>query len=244
MAYQDFAYWYDSLNTEADYDRLADEMVTRLARHGVPNGIVADLGCGTGELCLRLAAHGYDMIGVDASPDMLSVFREKAAEQGRGDILLLCQDLAKLDLYGTIRAAVSSFDTLNHLDEKALAETVERVALFMEKGGVFIFDVNTPHKHAHVLANNVFEIETGPQTRCVWENRYDPEQQATHISVTGYERAQMVFRERFIEYAHMPDKLAEILQKNGLKVLEQCDGERFGPVLPTSQRLLVTARKI
>ena len=115
MAYEAFAGVYDAFNEDADYDSLFRYVCGVLRAHGVEDGIVADLGCGTGELTLRLAAAGYDMIGVDLSPEMLSVLREKAWETGQEGLLLLCQDIAELDLYGTVRAAVSTFDTFNHI---------------------------------------------------------------------------------------------------------------------------------
>ena len=68
MAYEAFAGVYDAFNEDADYDALFRYVCGVLRAHGVEDGIVADLGCGTGELTLRLAAAGYDMIGVDLSP--------------------------------------------------------------------------------------------------------------------------------------------------------------------------------
>ena len=116
MAYNEFAYFYDEFNGEADYDALYSQIHTKLEAHGIHDGIVADLGCGTGELTLMLAQAGYDMIGIDQSEEMLCVVRDKAEQLGlSGRLLLLRQDLLKLDLYGTIRAAVSTFDTFNHI---------------------------------------------------------------------------------------------------------------------------------
>ena len=129
MAYQEFAYFYDEFNGAADYDALFAYVTGELKAHGIQDGIVADFGCGTGELTLMLAQAGYDMIGIDVSEEMLSVLRDKADALGLPltNPMLLCQDLLQLDLYGTIRAAVSTFDTYNHIGplenfEKAIAK--------------------------------------------------------------------------------------------------------------------------
>ena len=116
MAYQEFAYFYDEFNGAADYDALFAYVTGELKAHGIQDGIVADFGCGTGELTLMLAQAGYDMIGIDVSEEMLSVLRDKADALGLPltNPMLLCQDVLQLDLYGTIRAAVSTFDTYNH----------------------------------------------------------------------------------------------------------------------------------
>ena len=116
MAYYEFAYFYDEFNGEADYDALYGYITDELKAHGITDGILADLGCGTGDLTLMLTQAGYDVIGIDRSEEMLSVLREKADELGlTGRLLLLKQDLLDLDLYGTIRAAVSTFDTYSHI---------------------------------------------------------------------------------------------------------------------------------
>ena len=54
MAYNEFAYFYDEFNGEADYDALYAHIHAKLKEHGIQDGILADLGCGTGELTLML----------------------------------------------------------------------------------------------------------------------------------------------------------------------------------------------
>ena len=98
MAYNEFAYFYDEFNGEADYDALYGYITDELKAHGITDGILADLGCGTGDLTLMLTQAGYDVIGIDRSEEMLSVLREKADELGlTGRLLLLKQDLLDLD---------------------------------------------------------------------------------------------------------------------------------------------------
>lgn len=132
MAYNEFAYFYDEFNGEADYDALYAHIRSELQAHGIQDGILADLGCGTGELTLMLTQAGYDMIGIDQSEEMLCVVRDKAEQLGlSGRLLLLRQDLLKLDLYGTIRGAVSTFDTFNHIPD--LDTAIANAGFFMEK---------------------------------------------------------------------------------------------------------------
>ena len=168
MAYNEFAYFYDEFNGAADYDALYEHIQNELNAHGIRDGILADLGCGTGELTLMLTQAGYDMIGIDQSEEMLCVVRDKAEQLGlSGKLLLLRQDLLKLDLYGTIRGAVSTFDTFNHIPD--LDTAIANAGFFMEKGGVFLFDMNTPYKHKNVLGENTFTFEE-EDACCVWKN--------------------------------------------------------------------------
>ena len=135
MAYNEFAYFYDEFNEDADYQALFRAVKEQLYSHGIQDGIVVDLGCGTGDLTLMLSQAGYDMIGVDLSEEMLAVLREKAAELEIPDLLLLNQNLLELDLFGTIRAAVSTFDTFNHIGPLPMFEkAIEKAAFFYGKG--------------------------------------------------------------------------------------------------------------
>lgn len=152
--YADFAAFYDRLTDDVGYPQRADYIAELLMEHGMKKGIVLDLACGTGSLTLELSKRGYEMIGVDASPDMLCAAQEKCAQAG-AEVLFLCQPMEALDLYGTVNAAVCTLDSLNHItDPDTLREVLRRVSLFLEPGGLFVFDVNTPYKHREVLGNH------------------------------------------------------------------------------------------
>ena len=245
MAYNEFAYFYDELNSEADYDALYRYVCGELAAHGVTDGIVADFGCGTGELTLMLAQAGYDMIGIDRSEEMLSVLREKADELGvLPRLLLLRQDLLELDLYGTIRAAVSTFDTYNHIGPLPRFEAaLRKAAYFMEKDGVFLFDLNTPYKHKSILADQTFDIEA-EDAACHWTNRYDEETGRVDIAIDiDYAETGEHFRETFSEYSYPLDTVCALLRRYGLEPVKIADGEDFGPVREDSPRWIITAVK-
>lgn len=245
MAYNEFAYFYDEFNGAADYDALFRYITAELHAHGVEDGILADLGCGTGDLTLMLAQAGYDVIGIDRSEQMLAVLQEKADELGlAGQLLLLKQDILALDLYGTIRAAVSTFDTYSHIGPwERFAAAVRRAGFFMEKGGVFVFDLNTPYKHSRVLAGQAFDFEA-EDAACHWSNRYDVAEERVDISIDiDYFDTGEHFHEAFSEYSYPMEAVTALLEQSGFAVARVADGEDFGPVRPDSQRWIFTAVK-
>ena len=223
MAYQEFAYFYDEFNGAADYDALFAYVTGELKAHGIQDGIVADFGCGTGELTLMLAQAGYDMIGIDVSEEMLSVLRDKADALGLPltNPMLLCQDLLQLDLYGTIRAAVSTFDTYNHIGPLE----------------------NTPYKHEKVLSGQTFDFDED-DAACRWSNRYDPQTGRVDLSIDiHYKDTGEDFHESFSEYSYPLDTVKALLTRYGFDPVKIADGESFGPVRPDSQRWIITAVK-
>lgn len=245
MAYNEFAYFYDEFNSAADYDALFTYIQSELNAHGVENGILADLGCGTGDLTLMLTQAGYDVIGIDRSEEMLSVLREKADELGlTGKLLLLQQDLLRLDLYGTIRAAVSTFDTYSHIGPlDRFEQAIRNAAYFMEKDGVFLFDLNTPYKHQHILAGQTFDIEA-EDALCHWTNHYEEASGRVDISIDiTYRDTGEHFKESFSEYSYPLETVTMLLERYGFSVARIADGEDFGPVRPDSPRWIITAIK-
>lgn len=157
--YQSLAAFYDRFTGDVDYAAAAVYLLSLFKRHGQSPQTVLDLACGSGSLALELIQRGIDVIGVDASEEMLLAAREKLAAASQ-EALFLQQDMRELDLYGTVNGCVCMLDSLNHLLKTAdLAETFRRVSLFVEPKGLFIFDVNTPYKHCHVLADHTFAAE-------------------------------------------------------------------------------------
>lgn len=246
MAYNEFAYFYDEFNGAADYDALFAYVTAQLRAHGVSDGIVADLGCGTGELTLMLAQAGYDVIGIDRSAEMLSVLRDKAAELELPPTnpLLLHQDLQRLDLYGTIRAAVSTFDTYSHIGPlQNFERAIANAAFFMEKDGVFVFDLNTPYKHEHILSGRTFCLEAEDAV-CRWSNRWDAASGRVDLTVQiEYRSTGERFCEQFSEYSYPLQTVLSVLDRCGFDTAAAADGESFGPIRPDSPRWIFTCIK-
>ncbi len=247
--YGDFAYYYDLLTGNVDYESRADYISSLLADNGVGKGILLDLACGTGTMSLLLSKKGYDVIGVDASEEMLSQAQEKKMEEG-ADIIFLCQKMEELDLFGTINAAVSTLDSINHVtDEETVREIFRRVSLFMEDGGIFLFDVNTPYKHKSVLGDNTFVYDMD-EVYCVWQNSTD-ENLLTRVSLDIFERdiecdedeVYYRYNEEFCEKGYCLGKLREYLEENKFEVLAVYEEMTKNPVGDKTERAVFIAKK-
>lgn len=245
--YGDFAYYYDLLTENVDYESRCDYIYNLLADNGVGKGILLDLACGTGTLSLLLAEKGYEVIGVDASEDMLSIAQEKKYESG-SDLLFLCQKMEELDLFGTINAAVCTLDSINHVtDEKTVREIFRRVSLFMEDKGIFIFDVNTPYKHKAVLGNNTFVYDMD-EVYCVWQNETD-EDMLTTVSLDIFEKdedtdAYYKYSEQFQEKGYELSFFEKLLKENRFELIGIYEEMTASPVKADTQRAVFVARKI
>lgn len=243
--YIDFARYYDLLTDDVPYRAMADFITEKAAEYGIgPGTIAVDLGCGTGSLAIELSCAGFDMIGVDSSPMMLNLFREKLDGQ---QILLLCQELTELDLFGTVGLFTCTLDTVNHLNnEKEVSALFSRAGLFCESGGLFIFDVNTPYKHREVLSNNTFVYDRD-EVFCVWQNAYEKGTGQVDISLDLFGRmpdgAYQRFSEEFSEHCYEETFIINALEKAGFEVLMVSDGYTERKPCGTSERLCFTARK-
>ena len=142
-AYEKFAQVYDLFMDNIDYEGWAEYVTDRLREYEITDGLVLELGCGTGTMTGLLAGKGYDMIGVDNSEEMLAEAMEKRVESGQ-DILYLLQDMQEFELYGTVRAVVSVCDRLNYItDRDELRHVFELVNNYLDPEGIFLFDMNT-----------------------------------------------------------------------------------------------------
>ena len=101
-AYTSFAEVYDTFMDNVPYEEWAEYLAELLREYDIEDGLVLDLGCGTGSLTEILATKGYDMIGADGSAEMLEIAMEKKAQSGH-DILYLLQDMREFELYGTVQ---------------------------------------------------------------------------------------------------------------------------------------------
>ncbi len=244
-SYAYFAGYYDDLTKNVEYQKQADYLEALCQRLGHAPGLVLDLACGTGSLTVELCKRGWDIYGVDGSPEMLSEAMQKAHREGL-EILFLCQKMQKIDLYGTIDTVVCSLDSINHLTApQEVQKTFDRVSLFLNPGGYFIFDVNTVYKHREVLGNNTFVYDT-QKVYCVWQNTFSPSQNKVTINLDFFQRNGNAYyrsQESFSERAYHQRELEAMLEKAGLITAEVFDELSFEPPKEDSQRLVFVVRK-
>ncbi len=243
--YDKIAPFYAALNKDVPYFEMAEHIKKILSQYGIGQGdALLDLGCGSGNLTLPLFHLGFDMIGVDASQEMLSEARsQKDAEK----ILWLCQDATELDLYGTVKGAVSSLDTVNHLTEAGEVLTTFRlVHTFLEPNGIFVFDINSPYKFSAVYGENAYILEN-KNAFCAWQNRYDEKSGLCDFFVTVFEKNGKGYLRYDTYAAERAYSVAEIeawLREVGFRLVSVTDGYSDAPMREDSLRLVITAQAI
>lgn len=244
MAYTSFAEFYDVLTQNIDYEEIAEYYNRLNEKFGGLKGILLDLACGTGSLSVIFSRMGYDVIGTDISPEMLSV----AVAKEHDGIEYLCQSMTELDMFGTIDGTVCSLDSINHLtDISQVQKTFEKVSLFSNKGALFMFDVNTPFKHEHILGDNTFVYDTD-EVYCVWQNEYMGEGRtdiyldffAEDKESGMYDR----FSDDFSETAYPAEKIKELLINSGFEICACYEYLTENEPTKESEKLTFVARKI
>ncbi len=239
--YRDFSEFYDQFMTDVDYAAYAAYLISLFEKHGTRPQTVLDLACGSGSLSAELQKLGVDPIGVDASEGMLARAAEKLPNE-----LLLCQDMRDLDLYGTVDGAVCTLDSLNHLSgTDDLAQVFRRMRLFVEPGGLFIFDMNTPYKHREVLADRAFVMEEDGVV-CTWRTRYVPRGQRVDMLLDFFVEEQDGRYERYqdtvSERAYSLRTVTRLLSETGWDTVAVYEEATTQEPAPDCKRWVFVAR--
>lgn len=220
-AYTSFAQVYDIFMDNVPYQEWAEGIIKQLKKYKIEDGLVLDLGCGTGRLCEELDNHGYDMIGIDNAEEMLLVAMEKREEHQR-DVLYLLQDMREFELYGTVRAVISICDSINYiLEREDLLKVFQLVNTYLDPGGIFLFDLNTIYKYETLLADHSFS-ENREECSFIWENEYDQEKRLNTYELTLFVKEEELYRkyeEMHFQKAYSVEEIKEILEEAGLEYL-------------------------
>lgn len=239
--YGDFAEAYDALTFNVPYDEIAGYYAKILGAMTSGRRLL-DMGCGTGSLTVRLMKRGFDVIGQDASSDMLTFAAAKS-----GGITWICQKMEDTELGEEVDAIVSTLDSINHLSDSAAVERCFRKAAENLKiGGAFVFDVNTVYKHREILGGNTFVYDVDG-VYCVWQNTFEPADNGVDIELDlffeeedgSYSRGGESFR----EIAFSEEELRRMLEDAGFKVVNVWEYLTFSEPNENSEKLLFAARK-
>lgn len=245
-AYTSFAAVYDTFMDNIPYEEWCDYLCGLLKDYGVLDGLVLDLGCGTGTLTELLSQRGYDMIGIDNAEDMLFIAMEKKIETGR-DILYLLQDMREFELYGTVRAVVSICDSMNYiLEYEELVSVFRLVNNYLDPEGVFIFDMNTIYKYQELLGENTI-AENREDCSFIWDNSYDSE-----TMVNEYDLALFIgeesglyrkYEETHYQRAYSIPEVRQALEEAGMEFVAVYDAFSRNAPEPESERIYFIARE-
>ncbi|MDO5411626.1 MAG: class I SAM-dependent methyltransferase [Lachnospiraceae bacterium] len=248
MAYNSFAWVYDTFMDNIPYDEWTKYLTELLKEYGISDGIVLDMGCGTGNVTERLALRGYDMIGIDNSEEMLMEAREKMMNsENEMNILYLLQDMRSFELYGTVAAAVSICDSMNYILEKEdLQEVFRLVNNYLDPGGVFIFDFNTPYKYKEVIGDRVI-AENRDDCSFIWENNFDEAEEINIYDLTIFiQEDQELFRryqETHYQKAWEIEDFVQAAEAAGMKVLAVYDAFSHKAPEKNSERLYMIVQE-
>ena len=251
-AYTSFAAVYDTFMDNIPYEEWKSYLEELLKEYGVQDGLVLDLGCGTGTMTELLAADGYDMIGVDNSEEMLEIAREKQIKSGH-EILYLLQDMREFELYGTVGAVFSICDSLNYITEpEELKQVFRWVNNYLDPGGIFIFDFNTEYKYREVLGDQTI-AESREDCSFIWDNYYYEEERINEYELNLFIREDAEsetegdlyrrFRETHFQRAYKLEEITRIVEESGLQFVTAYEAFTKEPPSKNSERIYVIARE-
>ena len=218
-SYESFAGVYDMFMDNIDYPAWCTYLTGILKEYGIEDGLIAELGCGTGSMTELLAAEGYDMM----------------------------QDMREFELYGTVRAVVSICDCMNYiLEEEDLLEVFCLANNYLDPGGLFIFDMNTIHKYQDVIGDTTI-AEDREDGSFIWENSYDRENALNVYELALflpredglYEKCE----EEHVQKAYSIEAIKAMIVKAGMELVAVCDAYTHNPGDENCERLTFVARE-
>jgi len=246
-AYQSFAQVYDLFMREVQYDEWVEYIEEIWRKFDCTPKLIAELGCGTGNITTLLAQKGIEMIGIDASENMLSIAREKALKNNV-DILYLLQDMREFELYGTVDCIISVCDSLNYItDREGLLQTFKWVNNYLNPKGLFIFDLNTEYKYKYILGENTF-AENLDEASYIWDNYYSEEDGINEYQLTLFVKQPGTeyyskFEEIHYEKMYSIEEIMLLIKEAGMEFLAVYDAYTFEAPKENCERLYFVARE-
>lgn len=146
MSYENFAYYYDSLMDMQFYDDYLSFILDHCQFDDV-----FELGCGTGEMAIRLAKINKEVFASDLSSDMLEVAKQKAISENV-NMVLQRVDMSDFTTNRQVDLILCLCDSINYLlDKQLIVATFSNVYRSLNNHGKFVFDIDSLYKMNHIL---------------------------------------------------------------------------------------------
>jgi len=245
--YSGFASVYDMFMDNVPYDEWTDYVQQLLNKYNINNGLLLELGCGTGSMARRMSGKGFDMIGIDYSEEMLSIAREKSMES-EDRILYLCQDMREFELFGTVAAVISVCDSMNYiLTEEELLKVFRLVNNYLDPQGIFVFDLDTQYAYEEILGDNTI-AENREEGSFIWENTYYEDEMMNEVSLTLFipqEDSALFEKQEETHYrrAYPLDTVKRLIEEAGMEFVAAYEALTEKKPKKNSERVYIIARE-
>lgn len=237
--YEDFAYFYDYLMRDVDYDGWFDYIQQILKLNDFMPESVLELACGTGNMSIRMAKMGLDVTAVDMSADMLNIAEQKAVQNGV-DIRFIQQDITQLEVHKPFDLILCLCDSINYiLEHEKIEQLFRRVKESLDNNGIFIFDINSRYKLKDIIGCNTF-AESYQQVSYIWENYYDQLNHQSEFYLTFFiNKGEHYIRKEETHYqrAYTIDQILESLHKAGFDDVDTYEAFGFENPTECSERI-------
>ena len=125
--------------------------------------------------------------------------------------------MREFELYGTVRAIVCICDSINYLEsEEDLLEVLRLANNYLDPGGIFVFDLNTPYKYREILGDSVI-AENREECSFIWENTFYEEDGVNEYDLTIFRKEEddlyRKYEETHFQKAFEPERVKEILDE-------------------------------
>lgn len=248
MIYSNFASVYDRLMQDVPYSEWIKYLNRLFDKHGITPKVILDIGCGTGNVTLPLAEMGYNLTGLDMSPEMLAVAESKAREKNLG-IKWVQQDMTMMDLGGLhYDLVISMTDSLNYLEgSESMKQVFSLVKQVLNPGGWFIFDLNSHYKISEVFGENTFTFQD-EDISYIWDNSYDPETGTCTMDLTFFVREAdgryRRFQEQHSETGYDIEIIKDLLMRTGFSMEAVYAEDSFDAPVNTTERIYFAAKSL
>ena len=244
--YAILAAYYDRIMEDIDYGAWCDFYEACFAENGIAPKKILDLACGTGSITVPLAKRGYALTGLDLSAEMLSLAQEKCDGE-KVKVRLSEQNIAQFQAGSGFDAVICSFDGINYLTSaRDVQSCFACVSEALSEDGVFIFDVSTPYKYEHILADNAFVYEYD-DLFLSWQNYFDKKSGLCDFYLTFFIKNEKNTWQRFDETQcqrkYTRERLEKMLAAAGLTVVKTVSDTDFSPLTDESDRFFFICKR-
>lgn len=253
MSYEQFAYTYDRLMNSMPYEAWLRFVKECFERYQIKPTTLVDLGCGTGNLSIPLAAEGFQVTGLDLSEDMLAVAEQKQSEQSSqlrgGTVRWIQQDLREWELGEEVDVAISFCDSLNYLlEEEDIVDAFRQTYAGLKPGGLFLFDVHTPQQLFAYAESQPFFLNED-DVAYIWTSELDEERvQIEHdltifVKNSGTGETFRRIEETHEQRAYSLPWLEQMLKEVGFSEIQQASDFTWEKPTDQTERAFFIAKK-